>query len=369
MAGSTTAHGKAQRVRQARRRTTWSLAVLVLAVLALPLLGYMDGARDGTAIGAESGTATKAPAAEGFRGGENPRSNYWGAVRSGAEGTSTVRGVGMNTLIQNGGEIYREVRNGPLATYGAGLMGLMLAGLVLFYLIRGKTRLEAGRSGIKIPRFSDLERYVHWSVAVLFIVLALTGLGLLYGRAVLIPLLGAEGFAPTAYWAKTIHNLLGPLFGIALVVMIAIFLRDNFPDKADLRWLKTAGGRKGQKLGIGRFNLGEKGWFWLATVVGLVVVVTGVIMDFAIFGQSRFTMQVSQILHAVGSILMITGALGHIYMGTIGMEGSWEGMAHGEVDANWAREHHDGWFDERQSGRAGEAPSGSSPEASAGGAP
>ena len=371
MAGSRTDSRKAERMRTVRRRTTWTLAVMLAGVLGLPLLGYVDWSGIGGAASVAQEAPAQPPAEEaGFRGGENPRANYWGAVREGVEGTSTVRGVGMNTLIQNGGEIYRELRNGPLVTYGAGLMGLMLAGLIIFFLARGRVKLEEGRSGRKVPRFSELERYVHWSVAVLFIILALTGLALLYGRAVLIPLLGPEGFAATASLSKTTHNFLGPLFAIALVVMLVLFIRDNIPSRADGRWLARMGRRKGEKLGIGRFNLGEKGWYWLVTVAGLVVIVTGLIMDFTIFGQSRETLQVSQLLHSVGGILMITGALGHIYMGTIGMEGSWEGMAHGEVDVNWAREHHDGWYAEMERrGLTGGAPAGPEPGAEPRGAP
>jgi len=328
--------------RRRRRRIHLTVAGLFALILGLPLLGYVGPPTTG-AQPAEEGPRAE----QGFPGGDNPRSNYWGAVREGVEGTTTVEGVGMTTLIQNSGEIYREVRNGPLATYGAGLMGLMLVGLIGFYLIRGSIRLKEGRSGAEVPRFSGYERGLHWTVAVLFILLAVTGLILLYGRAFLIPVLGPGGFAASADLSKSTHNFLGPVFVVALVLMLIHFFRDNIPRLKDFRGLLRS-----RDKGIGRFNLFEKGWFWLILVAGLVVAVTGLILDFPLFDQSRFAMQLSQILHAVGGVLLITGALGHIYMGTVGMEGSLEGMTSGSVDANWAREHHDGWYDEmKQAGR------------------
>jgi len=209
-----------------------------------------------------------------------------------------------------------------------------------------------------VPRFSELERYLHWSVAVLFIVLAITGLILLFGRASLIPVVGMQGFSATASVSKTLHNFLGPLFVIALVLMIAVFIRDNFPDRGDIGWIRQMLGLTDNP-GVGRFNLGEKGWFWMAAVAGLVVSITGLIMDFTIFGQTRFVLQVSQILHGIGALLMIIGSFGHIYMGTIGLEGSFEGMATGYVDENWAKEHHDAWYEEKvREGQVGVEPEG-----------
>lgn len=350
-----------QRATGARSRRWFAplAAVALAAVLGIPVVGTL-GAPSVSAQPAGGG-AQEPPAEEGFRGGENPRSNYWGAVREGQSGTTTVKGTETGVLIQNYGEIYRQIRNGPLTTYGSWLMGLMVLALGGFYLIKGTIRIHEGRSGRLVPRFSELERYLHWSVAVLFIVLSVTGLILLFGRASLIPVVGMQGFSAMASLSKTVHNFLGPLFVIALVLMIAVFIRDNFPDRGDIGWIRQMLGRT-EKPEIGRFNLGEKGWFWMAAVAGLVVSITGLIMDFTIFGQTRFVLQVSQILHGIGALLMIVGSFGHIYMGTIGLEGSFEGMATGYVDENWAKEHHDAWYEEKvQEGQVGVEPEGPSP--------
>jgi len=101
----------------------WATAALV-AVLGLPLVGVLEvPSLNAQPAGAGS---QEPPPDEGFRGGENPRSNYWGAVREGRSGTTTVKGTETGVLIQNYGEIYRQIRNGPLTTYGSWLMGLMV---------------------------------------------------------------------------------------------------------------------------------------------------------------------------------------------------------------------------------------------------
>jgi len=175
----------------------------------------------------------------------------------------------------------------------------------------------------------------------------LTGLSLLYGRAVLIPLLGHEGFSSYAMVAKTIHNYVGPLFMVGLVLMFFAWVRDNFPDPIDWQWLKEFGGMVGDRHPSAcRFNAGEKIWFWLLMLVGSLVVVTGLVLDFPNFDQQREWLQVAHLIHATVALLLIAAALAHIYIGTLGTEGALEGMVTGRVDESWARQHHDLWYQE-----------------------
>ena len=112
-------------------------------------------------------------------------------------------------------------------------MGVILAAIILFYLLRGTVRLSAGFSGRKILRFTLSERMVHWFTVSIFMLLALTGLALLYGRFVLIPLLGPEGFSITASACKEAHNLFGPLFLFAMLALIITFIKNNFYTSGD----------------------------------------------------------------------------------------------------------------------------------------
>lgn len=277
----------------------------------------------------------------------NPRSQMWRKVREGVIGYSAVTGPEAGRLIQSSGEIWRRIRNGSLARYGARAMIATFAAIALFYLIRGQVKLTNERSGNKLLRWSTFERFIHWYTALLFLILVVTGLSILYGRSLLIPLLGHESFAAWASWAKIIHNYIGPLFMAGLFTMIVIWLKDNLPDKYDLDWFKAFGGLVGNKHpSAGRMNAGEKAWFWLLFWCGFLISLTGLVLDFPVIEQQRFLLQVMHIVHLSCATLLIIGALGHIYIGTIGTEGALEGMITGEVDETWAKQHHDLWVEE-----------------------
>lgn len=323
-------------VRSRRKRAlAWTVAFMLLAAMLLPLTGYVYVAL-----------------VEGARAQEhnrvNPRSEYWRMVRESDPGVTTASGpYTTNTLIQDGGETWREIRNGPISTFGGWLIPLVVLAIGLFFMWRGTVPLVHGRSGVTVPRWSVAERTVHWYVAVLFIIMAITGLSLLFGRAVLIPLLGGEGFAWWAQWAKDLHNYLGPFFTVGVVLMIVSWLRDNLPTRTDWQWLMQGGGIIGNKHPhAGRMNAGEKGWFWLICSVGVATVLSGLVLDFPNFGQSREIMQIANVFHGICSTAWIAAFFGHVYIGTLGMEASLEAMTTGRVDVNWARQHHDLWYEQ-----------------------
>ena len=277
----------------------------------------------------------------------NPRSQVWRKVREGVTGYSAVSGPEAGQLIEPNGEVWRRIRNGPLATYGAWAMLATLAALALFYAFRGQVKLSYERTGNTLLRWTTFERFIHWYTALLFLLLTITGLSILYGRSALIPLLGHESFAVWASWAKLIHNYTGPLFMAGLFTMIVIWLKDNLPDKYDLAWIKAFGGLVGNKHpSAARMNAGEKAWFWLLFWCGMLISMTGLVLDFPIIEQQRFILQITHIIHLSCAMLLIIGALGHIYIGTLGTEGALEGMISGNVDEIWARQHHDMWLEE-----------------------
>jgi formate dehydrogenase subunit gamma len=277
----------------------------------------------------------------------NPRSEVWRKVREEVTGYSAVTSPEAGQLIQSGGEVWRRLRNGPLAKFGAWAMIITVAALALFYAVRGQVRLDVERTGNKRLRWTTFERFIHWYTALLFLLLTITGLSILYGRNTLIPLLGHENFAAWASWAKLIHNYTGPLFMAGLFTMMVIWMKDNLPDKYDLDWLKAFGGLVGKKHpSAARMNAGEKAWFWILFWCGMLISLTGLVLDFPIIEQQRFILQISHVIHLVCAILLIIGALAHIYIGTIGTEGALEGMISGEVDEVWAKQHHDIWLEE-----------------------
>jgi len=174
----------------------------------------------------------------------------------------------------------------------------------------------------------------------------LSGLIILYGKPLLIPLLGKDGFGTLAQLSKTAHNYLGPLLFVGLVVMVIAWLKDNMPKAIDFKWFSEGGGLVGKGHPSAEFlNGGEKVWFWLVVLAGGLVVVTGMVLDFPQFGQTRETMQQMHYLHAVGGLIIGAATLGHIYIATLGTEGAFWGMWNGNVDVNWAEQHHDLWYE------------------------
>lgn len=233
-----------------------------------------------------------------------------------------------------------------LLPYGAYLMATIAGLILIYYLLHGKSRLPVARTGKRIPRFTLNQRTAHWFTISIFWLLGITGLILLYGRFVLIPLLGPEGFSITAEACKQIHNFIGPLFLIGVLAMLILFVKHNIFNTGDLKWLAKGGGMFGGHVSAGFFNAGEKIWFWLVMIFGFALCITGLILDFPIFGLGRDAMTLSHIIHGISALILISVSFGHIYLGTVGVEGALEGMTTGSVDETWAKTHHDHWYEE-----------------------
>lgn len=326
------------RARRYKRIFLWSLAVILVGSMVLPLGSYVyTGIQSAHAQAVEE---------------SNPRANYWRAVRGGNQGYTSVQGAETGVLMQEGGQNWRQWRNGPIATLGGWGLFLVTLAIALFFGLKGPIPLENGRSGRTVERWSAASRVLHWYTAILFIVLAITGLSMLFGRAVLIPLLGPEGFAAWAQFSISLHNYTGPAFSIGVLLILVFWARYNLPEKGDGQWLAEGGGllKKGKHPVAGRTNAGEKIFtYGVMLTVGVVVVVSGFILDFPNYGQTRELMQLANIVHAISAIIWMVFMLGHIYLGAVGVEGTLDGMSTGQVDENWAKQHHSRWYEEEAS--------------------
>jgi formate dehydrogenase subunit gamma len=279
----------------------------------------------------------------------------WRDVRSGQSGFTSIPGREMGVLVQSSGETWRQIRNGPVTFYGGWLVVLTALAVLGFYFWKGPVKLHDRPTGRLIRRFNNLERVVHWSTAISFCVLGLSGLIMFFGKHLLLPVLGYPLFAWLTALSKNLHNFIAPLFIVSVVAMVVLFIKDNLPRAYDLQWFAKAWAvmARGEHVPTGRFNAGEKGWFWFG-VVGLSIVVSwsGLILLFPNFDQTRAVMQDAWVWHASAALLYIAISLGHIYLGTIGLEGSYQAMRKGYVDETWAKEHHEYWYDEVKSGKA-----------------
>jgi formate dehydrogenase subunit gamma len=277
----------------------------------------------------------------------NPGSDLWREVRGRdlpMSGVTQVQGVDSGVLINSQGDRWARFRIDQPVQHAPAVLLVVLAILVLFYVLRGKVGIEGGLSGRMVKRFTDYERVVHWILALVFLYLALTGLILLLGRTLLIPLFGHQVFSLLASASKESHNLFGPIFLVSLIMMLVSFARRNIYQKGDMTWLLKGGGfiGKGHVSG-GFFNMGEKSWYWMVILIGLIISISGFILVMPNFGQGRVIMAISHVVHVLGAIVLIAVSLGHMYMGSIGTEGSMEAMKSGYVDINWVEAHHDRW--------------------------
>jgi len=236
------------------------------------------------------------------------------------------------------------------------LLGITVLALAIFFVTKGTLgHADAEAGGRRIERFTPFERAAHWSNAIAFVTLAITGILMAFGKFFLLPVLGAQLFGWLAYAAKNVHNFMGPLFAVSLTVIIITFIKDNIANRADFVWLSKAGGMfTNKEVPSHRFNAGEKGMFWWGiTIPGVFVVLSGLVLDKLIpgWGLLRGEMQIAHMVHATLALWMMALLLGHIYMGTIGMRGAYKAMKTGYVSEAWAREHHELWADDVRSGK------------------
>lgn len=292
----------------------------------------------------------------------------WRAARDSGStpGISNLPGAEQGVLIQpmvqypgvrlnNAGEAWRQVRNQWIIPYGGSLILIALLTLALFYWRRGPLGGHGVDTGRVIERFTPFERATHWSNAIAFVTLAVSGLVMSFGKFLLLPVLGGTLFGALSYALKTAHNFAGPLFAVSLLLMLITFVKDNLPSKDDLAWMMRLGGMfGGQEVASHRFNAGEKVVFWLGMLVlGGLVVASGLVLDKLIPGMAylRPDMQIAQMVHSAAAMVMLAMFAGHIYMGTIGMKGAYKAMRTGYVDEAWAKEHHELWFDDVKAGK------------------
>src|SRR4051794_9606644 len=263
-------------------------------------------------------------------------------------------------LIHPGGRDWRHFHEVTLRWIGGIAVLGMLIVLVAFYLVRGQVKLESGYSGRRIVRFNAFERAVHWMTATCFIILALTGLNITFGKPLLLPLIGEPAFAGWAQWAKYAHNYLSFPFAIGVFCTFLMWVAGNIPNRVDLEWTKRGGGIVGHDHPPAyRFNAGQKMIYWIVVLGGTAVAVTGYLLMFPFYATDIQGMQLAQTVHAIVAVLFVAVMLAHIYIGTLGMEGAFEAMGEGTVDVNWAREHHALWLEQE---RARTGPNESQPQ-------
>ena len=385
--------------RRRRRRfaafAALSASLVVMALTLVQFAGLSSGGFSGEALAQDvvrPGNAVTNAAPGGAPGategrvpgnalGNTSDSGLWRGVRNGERYTVSIPNKTAGYLVQSEGEEWRALRNGPLKSYFVYALAAMLVVLVLFFALRGRIRIEHGMAGRTIERFNNLERFGHWLLAGSFILLALTGLNVLYGRYVLLPALGPDAFSALTIAGKWVHNNVAWAFMLALVLVFVQWVMHNIPGWTDVKWLAQGGGlfSKGVHPDSYKFNAGQKIIFWATIIGGASLSLSGIALLFPgetammsktfailnVFGLGLETnltpmqeMQYQVTWHGVVAVVMIAIILAHIYIGSLGMEGAFAAMGSGQVDVNWAKEHHNLWVEEEMSAGASTSPGG-----------
>lgn len=354
-------------------RRTSVMSVLFAGLMAIVALVGITGTADAQNVRPpENAVTSGGPPSAGPQTTADKGGNYdieiWSELRKGAAGTVSIPDKKAGILVDSSGESWRALRNGPLPVYGAyGLAGIVGL-LALFYLVRGRVRVEHGMAGRTIQRFTDFERTGHWLLATSFIILALTGLNVLYGRYVLIPVVGKEVFASISLTGKWLHNYVGFAFMVGLLMTFLTWVWYNFPHPRDIVWFLRGGGLfGGGHPAAKKFNGGQKILFWLVMLGGLSLSLSGLQLllpyDLPLFAKTfaflngfgfelptaltaNQEQQFATTWHGIMALVLTIIIIAHIYIGSIGMEGAFDAMGTGEVDVNWAKEHHSLWAEE-----------------------
>ena len=301
--------------------------------------------------------------------GLNSDADLWRYIRGGNKGNTQLGNELSAVMIQSEGDNWRSIRNGPLSRYGAYAIIGMIILLVWFYSYRGRIMIEAGSSNKTILRFRSIERFAHWLMAISFIILALTGLNILYGKYTLLPLIGPEAFSSITIAGKIAHNFIAFAFMAGLGLSFVCWVVHNIPSKLDIQWLQQGGGMFDKKLHppAKKFNAGQKIVFWAVMLGGLSISLSGwallfpyetkmMAKTFVMLNLIGFNLptdlsalqeqQLQQIWHGIVGLVLIVLVIAHIYIGSVGMQGAFDAMYSGKVDRNWAKEHHKLWVEE-----------------------
>ena len=211
-------------------------------------------------------------------------------------------------------------------------------------------------SANRVLRYTFGERVNHWISGLSYIYLLLTGLA--FWSPYLFWMVILFGGGPAArFW----HPWVGLIFSASVFWMYNIWRGDMQTTKEDLAWKEAMGHyirNEDENLpAIGRFNWGQKQFFWVMYYGTLGLLVSGVAMWFVndIPAGLAFVRPLAVLIHAVSALVTIGAFLIHVYMGTAMVRGGFNSVIRGEVSADWAKLHHRLWYEKVTRGSGGSA--------------
>ena len=198
-----------------------------------------------------------------------------------------------------------------------------------------------------LHRFNLLERIVHWVVGVTYVALLLTGLAFAYP-----PLFWLTAPLGGGAMARVLHPYIGALFGVAMLLMVVLWIRDMFLNRLDVQWMAAvhhyATHQRDKVPPAGKYNAGQKLFFWVQGVLAIVFVATGVMLWFPEqFAPARTLLSSARLLHYMATLGGGLFLVLHVYLGTVAYPGTARSMIDGKVTHRWARLHHPRWHAEQ----------------------
>ncbi|UCG84852.1 MAG: formate dehydrogenase subunit gamma [Gemmatimonadota bacterium] len=212
--------------------------------------------------------------------------------------------------------------------------------IVLHYHGYGPKRITFDPYSHEIQRFNLVERGIHLFRLVAFVVLAGTGLIMAFNLNLWQQLLFGS-----AQRLLDFHIWSGIVFILTTVGGAILWFRDAVFESYDKHWVQKMGGYLGHKgeVPAGRFNAGQKMFYWYSLLFGLIMSVTGVMLIFK--GEFLLsTVCITSTLHNLVGFFLIAGVLAHAYLGTVANPGTWRVLVDGTVTRAWAQHHHPNWY-------------------------
>jgi len=227
-----------------------------------------------------------------------------------------------------------------ISPYVGPILMLIIFLIVLHYHSYGPKRITFDPYSEEIQRFSLTERAIHLFRLIAFVVLAVTGLIIAFNLH-----LWQELLFPSPQRMLDFHIWSGVVCIITTVAGIWLWFRDALFASYDRVWVSKFGGYLGHKgeVPAGRFNAGQKMFYWYTAGFGVLMSITGVMLIFRdSFGLS--TVCITSTFHNLLGFFMIAGVVAHAYLGTVANPGTWRVLIDGSVSREWARHHHPIWY-------------------------
>jgi formate dehydrogenase gamma subunit len=220
------------------------------------------------------------------------------------------------------------------------VLGALLVLLLLHYVTFGPRRVREGQAEEEVPRYTRTERVAHLSVMACFAFLFLTGGAFLFGIN-----------DPLGPASRFMHKVAGMGFAAVVLVMVLLWERAAWFRGYDRIWFARLGGyfSNGEDLPAGKFNAGQKVYFWVVVVCIVGLAGTGAVMGFGGEGL-RHWLPIAYTLHDTLALIVSACVLGHVYLAVLANPGSLKAIMIGKVSRSWALHHHSKWLNELDQG-------------------